>query len=272
MEATEEKQTLRTLRRANIAAAILHAASAIAQFVILMVYINKLYMSAVTVTDGAGVTTVMGHYPVGALVVLVSAITTTFHLLYAAKTYAKQTIRSGFSSLRWTEYSITAGLMTVVVAQLAGATNFWVLIALVVSNAVMQFCGYMMEQHHYHEAKHGTERKHTSFTGFIIGAVLFVEIWTIIAYYFGSSVAASGFANIPWFVTASFIGVFVTFALFGLWQFLRFVRADANSSFVFTIAKDNGNYELGYVVLSLLAKLYLGWILFGAFIAIGSAA
>lgn len=266
----------------NIAAAVLHSGTAIAQLVLLFVYINKLYTSFMTITDAADVTVVMGHYPVAALLVIMGVLTATFHMLYTTEVSLVPVLLHGMNSLRWVEYSLTASLMTVAVAQLSGVSNFWLLFTFVVANCAMQFCGYIMEHHHknmVHKSAHGgyafpdVPNNKVDFTAFIVGSVLFVMTWTIICYFFVTNVLSAGITNLPWFVTASFIGILVQFVLFGLWQFLRFISIERGSWYgVLALAKSNRNYELGYIILSLVAKLYLSWILFGGFLAMGLAA
>jgi hypothetical protein len=279
-----EKATV--LRNWNTAAIVLHVATALAQFSVLMVYLNSLYKSDITLTDTNGVTTTIGSIPVGALLVVTGFVTAIFHVLYQMNDILMPSLKRGFTSLRWVEYAISANLMTVAVALLSNVRNFWLIFALVAATATMMFTGYMMEHRHkrmhrfhyteqsgqyagygFHARKEGDA---VDWTAFGVGSALFVMIWVIIGYHFiDSAVLAAG--GLPWFVWATFIGLFVMFAMFGAWQFLRFVHIPHDSHSFLALAKSNSNYELGYVLLSLLAKLYLSWILFGASLSMGLA-
>jgi uncharacterized membrane protein len=80
-------------------------------------------------------------------------------------------LKQGYNPVRWAEYSLSAGLMYVVIAQLCGINDIKPLGMLVLSNAALQYSGYAIEcdiaDQHQASAKRGE----------IIGFTIFVSTW-----------------------------------------------------------------------------------------------
>jgi hypothetical protein len=158
-------------------------------------------------------------------------------------------IKNGVNLVRWIEYSITATLMTWIIAQLCGITNvFLVFLLAVVGNVVLQWHGYFFELTMKHQS--WIERWSPMISGFM----LFFGQWSILACYFFRTINAVGADAVPWFVYVSFFGMLGTFLLFPLVQFL----------FAVNTIKTWFWYELGFIILSLFSKLLLDWTLFAA--------
>jgi hypothetical protein len=137
--------------------------------------------------------------------------------------------------VRWIEYSITASLMTWIVAQLSGVTNFVLLVMVaIVMNIALQVQGYIYEI------------SATKWPPMVAGLVLFCGQWTTIGSYFFRAVLT---ADAPAFVWVIFVGLFITFLGFPSVQL---------ASPLMTWKQ----YEIVFVVLSAISKLLLDWTLF----------
>jgi hypothetical protein len=212
----------RTLQVAHYVAAGLHAASFIAQLILCIVFIDRLFQVELTVQIDGWQS--LGSYALAWLIVSFAPITAGFHVWQARKRVLKQVHRDGANGWRWLEYSITAGIMTWAIAQASGATDVNTLILLVFANAGMQLAGYAMERRNADLVWTGTApSRPIDWWPFVVGALLFVGIWYIIGYYFFTAIAVAGAANVPWFVYTVFFGLLVQFAGFAVVMVMHYV-------------------------------------------------
>lgn len=171
-------------------------------------------------------------------------IAAIFHLLafLNVDNYYKRALLRGEQRLRWWEYTITNGLMTLSIAQLAGVTNVLLLLALFLANASMNYAGYVTEQ--LNAGKH----KWTYILPLIMGFVPYLAIWIVtLASHFSPSVVHQAYD------TVAVVGSFVLSALFVAPLVYRYF-VDVRS-----VCKQKANFyvEIAYVVLSLVAKSFL---------------
>ena len=154
----------------------------------------------------------------------------------------------GMNPYRWYEYSVSASLMIVVIAMLAGVWDLGTLVALFGLVAVMNLSGLLMEQRN-----ESTEE--IDWTPYWVGVVAGIVPWIVIAITFVGTVIASA-GEFPEFVIYIYVSIFVFFNLFALNMVLQYLEVSRWEDYLFG--------EKTYVVLSLVAKSALaGQVYFG---------
>jgi len=232
--------------------AVLHFVQAV-----LMVYLSTAREWTVTTTYLDFETETSGLFPVleslgqFQLVYLVAAflfISALAHTLIATVLYDSyvEYLERGMNPYRWYEYAISASVMIVVIAMLAGIWDLGTLIALFALVAVMNLMGLMMELHNQ-------RTRETNWTAYAIGCFAGVIPWVVI----GIGLAGSytfGESSPPDFVIGIFVSIAILFNLFainmalqyrGVWRWERYLFGEWN-----------------YIVLSLVAKSALAWQVF----------
>ncbi len=149
----------------------------------------------------------------------------------------------GMNPYRWYEYSVSASLMIVVIAMLAGIWDLGTLVGLFGLVAVMNLSGLLMEQRN-----ETTET--TDWTPFYVGCIAGVIPWVVIAITFVGTVVASN-GEFPEFVIYIYVSIFLFFNLFALNMVLQYRETWRWADYLFG--------ERAYVVLSLVAKSLLAW-------------
>jgi hypothetical protein len=180
------------------------------------------------------------------------------------------------NAFRWAEYSVSASLMHVMVAQLSGITDIHLLFAIFGLSATTMAHGWLMERENGEalttfradgdarevpQPKNGQflittsdgedamQPRSVSFTPFFLGCVPHLFAWSIIlCYFFVNATRGSP----PGFVWAIIVVEFSLDALFAVNQWLQFRQVKGWRGF----AKG----EFWYIVLSLTAKQLLAWI------------
>ena len=173
---------------------------------------------------------------------LISALA---HTLIATVLYDRYLahLARGSNPYRWYEYAVSASLMIVVIAILAGVWDLGTLVALFGLVAVMNLCGLVMERHN------GTSDE-LDWSSYTVGSLAGLVPWAVIGIaLLGSILAASG--DVPEFVIVIFASIFVFFNAFALNMILQYREVGPWREYTFG--------ELGYVVLSLVAKSALAW-------------
>jgi hypothetical protein len=167
------------------------------------------------------------------------------HAIVATVRYEKYVayLDRGTNPYRWYEYSLSASLMIVVIGMLAGIWDVGTLVALFGLVAVMNLCGLAMERHNQ-----TTDR--TDWTTYLIGTLAGVVPWVVIAISLAGSIVASD-GQVPDFVIAIYVSIFLFFNLFGLNMILQYRETWRWEDYLFG--------ERAYVVLSLVAKSLLAW-------------
>jgi hypothetical protein len=157
--------------------------------------------------------------------------------------YYKRALCRGEQRLRWWEYSITNGLMTLSLAQLAGITNVLLLVALLLANVSMNYAGYVTEQ--LNAGKHLWTK---ATLPIVMGFAPYVAIWvaTLVSH-FSPSVAHAAYDT---------VAVLGSFALSLAFVAPLVYRANIDVRRTSEV-RANFNVERAYIVLSLVAKLFL---------------
>jgi hypothetical protein len=171
------------------------------------------------------------------------------HLLIATVLYDSYVryLDRGMNPYRWYEYSVTASIMIVVIAMLAGVWDLGTLVALFSLVAVMNLMGWMMELHNQ-----TTER--VDWTSYIIGTFAGVVPWVVIAITILNTVLGSDGGGPPDFVLVIYASLFVFFNLFAINMILQYRETWKWQDYLFG--------EKTYIVLSLVAKSLLAWQVF----------
>jgi hypothetical protein len=158
----------------------------------------------------------------------------------------------GINKTRWSEYSVTAALMTWILCQLCGITNLYVLLVVaILGNIVLQWHGYYFEE----AAADATASRFDKAVPMLRGSLIFFFQWIVITASFARTVSAGDVDALPFYVWASFFGIFVTYCGFPLVQ-LMFAGPSG--------IKNWYGYELWFILLSLLSKVFLTVTLFAA--------
>jgi hypothetical protein len=159
-------------------------------------------------------------------------------------------VSRGRNPARWVEYSLSASLMIVLIAQLVGISDVAALTALFGVNASMILFGWLQE--HYEQPRSG------GWLPFTFGCIAGVVPWLAIAVYLLAPGSATP-VEPPGFVYAIFVSLFAFFNVFALNQWLQY-RGRGRW-------RDYLRGEKVYILLSLTAKSALAWQVFAGTLA-----
>ena len=169
------------------------------------------------------------------LVVAFMVLTSAGHLLVSTffrKTYEEDLSERGYNRFRWIEYSITSAIMLVVLAFSLGCQELWALVALVVTNVVMMYCGFVAECN----LAPGSVNVRRALLAWGMGTLLFVFIWAYLGVGFDN--ALSDLKNIreqfgenngqlpDSFFWALFLGLFFLYFSFGAVQAVHLFKTN----------------------------------------------
>ena len=248
-----DASTYRRLRRFNAAMAVLHFLQGA-----LMVYLSTTLEWTITVTsldfqvDAQRLEPVLEPWATVQLSYLVAAflfISALAHLLIATVLYDSyvEYLERGMNPYRWYEYAVSASVMIVVIAMLAGVWDLGTLVALFSLVAVMNLMGLMMELHNQ-------TTDETDWTAYIIGSFAGLIPWVVVAITIVSTVLGSDGGGPPDFVLAIYVSLFVFFNLFAINMLLQYRETWKWEDYLLG--------EKMYIVLSLVAKSLLAWQVF----------
>ena len=183
-----------------------------------------------------------------ALFFLVSSVAHFYVGWLRPKCYVED-LNQGINKARWYEYGISASIMMVAIAMLAGMEDFSSLIMIFALTFLMNMTGYIMETHN-------SKDKTPNWFSFKIGSIAGIIPWFVIAIYFwASETAASTSGNsIPTFVYFIFISIFIFFNCFAINMILQYKKIGKWSDYLYG--------ERIYMMLSLVAKSLLAWQIF----------
>lgn len=154
-------------------------------------------------------------------------------------------LKKGVNYARWIEYSFSSSVMIVAIAMLFGMYDIATLLLIFALNAMMILFGWMMELHNQ-----TTDR--TDWTAFIFGSIAGIVPWIAIGIYFVGSVTSG--EQVPTFVYAIYVSLFLFFNVFAVNMVLQYKRVGRWQDYIFG--------EKMYIVLSLVAKSLLAWQVF----------
>lgn len=183
----------------------------------------------------------LGDFPVGVwsgVFLLLSAADHAWAMAWRKVYWSNQILRR--NPARWLEYSVSASIMHVMVAQLCGVMDLHLLLAIFGLTAACMVCGFLQELSDGH------------WYPFVAGCWPWVVQWAIIVAYFG---VAADRSNPPTFVYAIIVVELVLDSLFALAMIYQ-QRKHSDERYV--------RGELLFIFLSFTAKQALAWInLFG---------
>ena len=241
------------LRRFNAVMGFFH----FIQFVLMLVLSNDfslpltrsyLVYNNVTMSLELAETTVM-DVQIGPLVGLFLLMSAIAHFSIASPwgyPWYVRNLKKGINYARWFEYAASSSVMIVVISMLVGIYDIGILLPLFVINAIMNFCGLMMELHNQTTEK-------TNWTAYYIGVLAGVVPWLVIGIFFaGASQAAAG--SIPDFVLYIYISIGISFNVFAINMILQYKKLGRWKDYLYG--------ERFYIILSLVAKTILAWQVF----------
>lgn len=193
----------------------------------------------------------LGDLRLAPLVALFSFLSAAAHLLLTLpgiNDWYNRNLAKGINYARWAEYSVSASVMIVVIAMLTGVYDLGSLIMLFALNATMISSGLVMEVQNK-----GRDRDEVNWTPFWIGCAVGAVPWVIIGLYLLAP-ATRSIGDVPTFVYAIFVSLFLFFNVFAVNMFLQYRKIGPWRDYLFG--------ETGYIVLSLTAKSALAWQVF----------
>ena len=191
-------------------------------------------------------------------------------------------LKNKINLIRWYEYAISSSVMVYVIAVQCGIRDGSILLLLVGINATMNLFGAMMELHNSALRKlsyikqHGGNEVDTNlieldndanfkpnWSGFVYGCFAGILPWIVMGIYFFTSLSRLGNAEqIPQQVkdilnNVRFIfpALFIFFNLFAINMILQYKKIGPWKKYLFG--------EKSYIILSLLAKSFLAWFVWG---------
>ena len=246
-----DQQSLRSLRIWNLALTVLHAAQAVVVVVLATDFAIAVTESLPTGPPGTepAAPEALVEVPIGPVIAVFLALAALDHLVTA--TFARGTyendLRSGINRFRWTEYSVSATLMVLLIAFYTGITDIAALIGIAGANVAMILFGWLQESSN----PPGTPTR--TMKPFWFGCIAGAAPWVAIGY---NLIAAP---EVPGFVVGIFVSLFIFFNSFALNQWLQYKQVGPWRSYAFG--------EKAYLVLSLVAKSVLAWQIFGGSLA-----
>jgi len=249
--ATAQRE-FRRLRQFNAVMAVLHFVQGV-----LMLYLSSAREWTVTTTYLGFETETSGLFPVlesigeFQLAYLVAAflfISAVAHALIATVLHDSYVgyLKRGLNPYRWYEYAVSASVMIVVVAMLAGIWDLGTLFALFALVAVMNLMGLLMEV--YNE-----RTRETDWTAYYIGCFAGAVPWIAIGIALAGNYSLGESAP-PDFVVGIFVSIAVLFNLFAINMALQYKQLWRWEEYLFG--------EWNYIALSLVAKSALAWQVF----------
>lgn len=242
---------LADLRRWNLALSVLHLVQAGGVLVLASDFAITVTSSFPTGPPGSDVPSpeALFDLPIGAAIAVFLALAALDHLITATigrGTYERD-LRRGINRFRWIEYSFSASIMIVLICLYSGITGIAALIAVVGANVAMILFGWLQE------LMNPPGRASTTMLAFWFGTLAGLAPWVAL------TVNLVGADELPGFVVAIFVSLFVFFMSFGLNQWLQYRGVGRWHDYAFG--------EKVYLVLSLAAKSALAWQIFGGSLA-----
>ena len=242
---------LQNLRKWNLALTVLHAAQAVMIFLMAGSF-------AITVTSNfpAGPPGTRLEMPssffelaIGPAVALFLLMAAVDHLLTATvmRDAYEGDLRRGINRFRWVEYSFSATLMMLLIGMYSGVTDITALVAVIGANVAMILFGWLQE------AINPPGRISTNMKPFWFGTLAGVAPWI------GIWINVVGADTVPSFVFVLVVLEQIFFFSFGLNQWLQYKGVGKWADYVYG--------EKVYLVLSLVAKSYLAWQIYGGSLA-----
>jgi hypothetical protein len=236
----------RNLRRWNLGVGLIHAAQATVLLVIASDASLPVYAGWIDGPPGAG-EPVTGEplfdLPFAAATAAFLYLAAIDHLLVGGplRGWYERNLARSINYARWIEYSLSASLMMVLIAMLAGIWELTALVALFGVNAGMILFGLIMERAE-------SPGRDADFLPFWLGSILGAVPWVVIGIQLVRAVEQT---DVPGFVVGIFFSLLVLFSLFAVNMVLQYRQVGPWRDYLFG--------ERAYIVLSLTAKTALAW-------------
>ena len=245
------------LRRLNLLVGSAHAVQAFALLALAAAVSLPVTASFLTGPPGAGGydSTSLGSVRIDWLVAAFLLLAAVDHLTLSIgrpRRWYEANVARGINPARWWEYSLSASLMVVLIAMLAGVTELVALIALFGANAAMILFGLVQE-------RVNLGRDDVDWRPFIYGCVIGAVPWIAIAAQL--VVSASEGSGPPGFVVAIFVTLLLLFNSFAVNMWLQYRGRGRWAEPAFA--------ERVYLMLSLIAKSALAWQVYAGALAGG---
>jgi Heliorhodopsin len=242
-----ESRSAARLRRLNVLVGGAHAVQAIALVMLAADASLPVTASFLAGPPGAGEygSASLGSLRIDWLVAAFLLLAAIDHLTVSAgrpRRWYEANVARGINPARWWEYSLSASLMVVLIAMLAGVTELVALVALFGANAAMILFGLVQE-------RLNLGRDNVDWRPFIYGCVIGAVPWIAIAAQLG--ISASEGNGVPGFVIAIFVTLLLLFNSFAVNMWLQYHRRGRWAEPAFA--------ERVYLILSLVAKSALAW-------------
>jgi hypothetical protein len=243
-----------SLRAWNAVLAVLHAAQGVAILVLASDATIPITWSYIDGPPATGMQTTETLYdlPFGPAVAAFLFLAALDHGLMAAPRvidWYERNLAAEMNPARWWEYSVSASWMVVLIAMLTGIRDVAALLALFGVNAAMILFGLVMERVNRPGAP-------VDWRPFVYGSVIGAVPWIAIGVQLAHSDAE---AEVPGFVFAIFVSLFLLFFSFAANMMLQYLRVGPWRRYLFG--------ERGYLLLSLFAKSALAWQVFAGALA-----
>jgi len=246
-----EAASYRRLRVWNASLAFLHAAQAAVILALSSSFTLPLTISFLKGPPGTDPSTnTVYNLRIGPVVAVFLLLAALDHALVAAPRihrWYERNLASERNPARWCEYSLSASLMIVLIAMLTGISELAALIAIFGVNAAMILFGAAME-------RANRAGRPVIWRPFVYGCIAGAVPWIAIAIQIGYSQNQTG--NVPGFVFAIFVSLFILFNSFAANMLLQYKRVGPWRNYLFG--------ERAYLVLSLVAKSLLAWQIFAS--------
>ena len=244
-------ERLRNLRSWNIGLAILHGVQAI-----LLLVMAGDFAITITSTFPVGppgtrleMPESLFDLPIGPAVAAFLALATIDHLLTATvfrRVYEGDLVR-GINRFRWIEYSVSATIMVVLIGTYSGITDIAAVVAIIGANVAMILFGWLQEK------MNPPGRTSTTMMPFWFGTIAGLAPWVAVW------INVVGADTVPNFVLVLVVLELVFFFTFALNQWLQYRGVGKWRDYIYG--------EKVYLVLSLVAKSYLAWQIYGGSLA-----
>lgn len=247
--------TDQSLRRWNVIAGFAH----LIQLTIILILANDFTLPVTaTYMEGPPGTTpsdtvTLFNSPIAWGVALFFALSAFFHFLVASPLYFRKYIDGlnlQHNYFRWVEYSLSASIMIVLIAQITGVADIAALIAIFGVNASMILFGWLQEK--YERPGSG------GMLPFVFGCIAGIVPWIVVTIYVVAPGSTSG-NETPAFVYGIIASLFLFFNSFALVQYLQYKQVGKWANYRYG--------ERAYIFLSLGAKSLLAWQIFAGTLA-----
>lgn len=211
----------------------------------------------------------IASYKLARLVPVFPALSTLnhFYSYFFPKHYLQQ-VEKGSNPVRWSEYSVSASIMLIIISQLSGGNDIKQLEQLVLSNMALQGIGYLVEKESAQGIKDGSSHHYDqAVLQEMVGFLILASQWSTIFTSFFTSVKESN-EDTPDVVYAIIFVMFGLFVVFGILSvfYMRGQKA-VRTSWSSGKVRDFRQVEIGYITLSFISKTLLTYlVLFGSII------